>query len=191
MRTPFNKIIGESDIVDKDSPTALWILQMAYQSKLYPDPSGKRVFFTDNFYTHHTLAKELQAITDNEAKLIGTLKFTNVDATNRRYLSEAIAMMKDAPRGSWCLVCAYDKIPDLEKLRRKHADAEKKTTATQRTQFVAPTELVAKNAGYIVWKDSKLVVLYTNNLATTPSRSILDGTSEEAVLCVRGFAPLK
>lgn len=164
---------------------------MAYQTKLYPDPSGKRVFFTDNFYTRHTLAKELQGITDNEARLIGTVKFTNVDATNRKHLSEAMSMLKDAPRGSWCLVRAYDKIPDLEKLRRKHVAAEKKKPANQRTQFVAPTELVAENAGYIFWKDSKLVVFYTNDLASTPSRCILDSTSDEAVLCVRGLAPLK
>jgi hypothetical protein len=158
MRKPFNNILGKSDIVDKDSPTALWILQMAYQTKIYPHPSGKRVFFTDNFYTCHTLAKELKGIADNEARMIGTVKFTNVDSTNQRFLSEAMSMMKDTPRGSWCLVCAYDKISNLEKLRRQHVSAKKKMSASQRTQFVAPTELVAENAGYIVWKDSRLVV---------------------------------
>ena len=100
-------------------------------------------------------------------------------------------MMKDAARGSWCLVCTYDKIPDLEKLRRKNVAAEKKKPANQRTQFVAPTEIIAKNAGYIVWKDSKVVVFYTNDLSNTPSTSVLDGTSDEAILCVRGLAPLK
>ena len=50
MRTPFNKTLRKSDIVDKDAPTAPWILQMTYQTKLYPDPSGKHVFFTDNYY---------------------------------------------------------------------------------------------------------------------------------------------
>ena len=103
MRKQFNNTLRKSDIVDKDSPRALWILQMAYQTKVYPDPSGKRVFFTDNFYTRHTLAKELKGITDNEARLIGTVKFTNVDSTNCRFLSEAMSMMKDTPRGSWCL----------------------------------------------------------------------------------------
>jgi hypothetical protein len=100
-------------------------------------------------------------------------------------------MMKDTPKGSWCLVCTYDKISDLEKLRRQHVAAEKKMPANQRTQFVAPTELVAENAGYIVWKDSRLVVFDTNNLASTPSRPILDGTSDEAILCVRGLAAVK
>jgi len=191
MKAKYNKTLGKSDIVDKDSPTALWILQMAHQTKLYPDPSGKRVFFTDNYYTRHTLAKELKAITDNEARLCGTVKFTNVDSINRAHLTEAISLMKDATRGSWKLVQAYDKIPDLDKLRRKHIAAEKKKPASQRTQFVPPTELVAENAGYIVWKDSKLVVFYTNDLASTPSRPILDGTSDEAISCVRGVAPVK
>jgi Transposase IS4 len=106
MRKPFNNTLGKSDIVNKDSPTALWILQMAYQTKMYPDPSGKRVFFTDNFHTCHTLAKELKGITDNEARVIRTEKFTNVDSTNRRLLSEAMSMMADTPRGSRCVVCA-------------------------------------------------------------------------------------
>jgi hypothetical protein len=48
MRKPCNNNLGKSDIVDKDSPTAFWILQEVYQTKICPDPSGKRVFFTDN-----------------------------------------------------------------------------------------------------------------------------------------------
>jgi hypothetical protein len=82
----------------------------------------------------------------------------------------------------------YDKISDLEKLRRQHIAAEKKMPANQRTPFVAPTELLAENAGCIVWNDSRLVVFYTNDLASTPSRPILDGTRDEAILCVRGLA---
>jgi CDP-diacylglycerol pyrophosphatase len=60
------------------------------------------------------------------------------------------------------------RFPNLEKLRRQHIAAKKKKPANQRAKLVAPTELVAENAGYIVWKDSKLVVFYTNNLASTP-----------------------
>jgi hypothetical protein len=48
------------------------------------------------------------------------------------------------------LVCAYDKIPNLEKLRGQHVAAKKKKPANQHTQFVAPNELVAENVGYIV-----------------------------------------
>ena len=82
MRTPFNKILGKSKLVDKDSPTTLWILQMAHQTKILPDPNGKRLLFVDNFYTRHLLAQELKRITDGKVRVIGTVKFTNIDATN-------------------------------------------------------------------------------------------------------------
>ena len=190
MRTPYNNIVCNSPSIDKDSPTALWILMMAYQTKLAPQPNGKRIFFTDNFYTRHTLAKVLKDITDGEARLIGTVKYTNVDATNRTYLVEGIASMKDAPRGSWKLIQAFDKVADLDKIRRKHATEQKKLPVAQRVAFVAPKDNVAENAGYIIWKDSKVVIFYCNDMASTPSHPILDGTSEEAIKCVNGLASL-
>ena len=72
------------------------------------------------------MANELTTITDGEAQLCGTVKLTNVDATNRRNLAQGIAMMKDAPRGNWKLIRAYDKLPNLEVLRRRHAVEQKK-----------------------------------------------------------------
>ena len=98
LRTPYNKVLGSSEFVDKDSPTSLWILPMAHQTKLLPDPSGKRMFFTGNFYIRHTLAKELKRMADNEARLCGTVKPTNVEATNRGCLAEAISLMKPLAR---------------------------------------------------------------------------------------------
>ena len=44
MRTPYNRIFTDSSTVDKDSPSALWILQMSHQTKLHKDTSGKRFF---------------------------------------------------------------------------------------------------------------------------------------------------
>ena len=49
-----------------------------------------------------------------------------------------------------------------------------------------PTTIVAENAGYIVFKDKKVVVFYTNDLASTPSKPILFGEDEEAVKAVDG-----
>ena len=70
LRSAYNKILGGSDsYVDGNSPSALWVLQMAHQTLQFPDPSGKRVFFTDNFYTRHRLAQALKKITDGEARL--------------------------------------------------------------------------------------------------------------------------
>jgi hypothetical protein len=66
----------------------------------------------------------------------------------------------------------------------------KKKSAEERTQFTPPEELIAENAGYVVWKDSKVVIFYTNDLASTPSRAVLDGTDQEAIDCVHGLAPV-
>jgi hypothetical protein len=66
-------------MVNDDSPSACWVLQMVHQTKMYPDPSGKRVIFCDNFYTHHTLASSLKAITEEESLLIRMVWFSNVE----------------------------------------------------------------------------------------------------------------
>ena len=113
LRTLYNKGIKNSTLIDEKSPTALWILQLAQQVKSH---SSKRVFFMDNFYTHHTLASVLKHVTDDKARVIGTIKFTNVDGTNRKFLKIAIERLKDAPRGRWMLVRAYDRVDDLKKL---------------------------------------------------------------------------
>jgi hypothetical protein len=101
MQTPYNNVLCASDSAVKgESASALWVLQMSHHTKQYQDPSGKRVFFMDNFYTRHTLGLSLKKITDGEAHLCGTVWFTNVDATNRYYLKTAIKELKDKPRGS-------------------------------------------------------------------------------------------
>jgi hypothetical protein len=56
--------------------------------------------------------------------------------------------------------------------------------------FILCHELVAECAGYIVWKDSKLVVFYTNYLAATSKKSILNDDEEEAITCVPGLPTL-
>ena len=75
---------GDSKL-DLLSPSATWLLMMSHLTKTFPDPSGRRVFFTDNFYTRHSLADKLKSMTDGEACIIGTVKFTNVDGTNRMF----------------------------------------------------------------------------------------------------------
>ena len=51
---------------------------------------------------------------------------------------------------------------------------------------------VAPNCGYIVWKDRKEVVFYTNDLINTPIKYCLYSTnesdSEEAIRCLGGLA---
>jgi hypothetical protein len=113
---------------------------MAHQTRLVPDPSGRRIFFTDNFYTCHQLAHALKVMTNGEAKMIGTVRFSNVDCTNRFYLQQAIDLIDAKPCGSWCLVRAYDEHPELAAYQRQHQARNKDIEKSQRQKFVPPTD---------------------------------------------------
>ena len=67
--------------------TALWILQITHQPKLYPDISGQHVPFADNLNTHRTLAMDLTHV---------TYELMNVDSTIWKQLSKAIIMVTKA-----------------------------------------------------------------------------------------------
>ena len=49
---------------------------------------------------------------------------------------------------------------------------------------------MAWKAGYIIYVDSKLCILYTIDIHHMPSKSILDRTEKVAFLCVQGLEPL-
>ena len=95
-------------------------------------------FFSDNYYTWHVLAKCLKSMTDGKARVIGTVKYTNIDATNHFYLTKAIQQLKDADRCSWKLVQAYDKNTEIEKLWRKHSNVMKRINSEPEDSICAP-----------------------------------------------------
>jgi hypothetical protein len=133
LRVPYFKEIGNDKSKDymADTPSALWVCMMAHQMANYTQPTGsKRCFFCDNYYTHHRLATVLHEFTDSEAYMIGTVKFTNVDATNRYYLAQAIECMKDKSRGSWCLIQAYNKHPEYDQLRNQHGSQQRRLSTS-------------------------------------------------------------
>ena len=47
-------------------------------TKMHPDSSSKRIFFTDYFNTWHWLTNELKLLMDGEAYLIGTVQDKNL-----------------------------------------------------------------------------------------------------------------
>jgi len=193
MRTPYNQIIAPDKSKDSlaETPSALWITMMAHQVKTYQQPNGgKRYFFCDNYYTRHTIAKTLLQFTDGKAHIIGTVKFTNVDGTNRYYLSRAIETLKDASRGSWAVVQVFNKHRNYDQLRGQHAAQQRRVPAKDRTPFVPPLDSVAERTGYIVFKDSKVVLFYSNDLVQTPPEAILLHHDERAVQCVGGLAKI-
>jgi hypothetical protein len=85
LKTPYNYLFHNPEYaikIEKDSLSALWLLQMADQTKRLPDPSGKRVFFTDNFYTRHNLAHALKIMTDGEARMIGSFRSSGLETSS-------------------------------------------------------------------------------------------------------------
>jgi hypothetical protein len=163
---------------------------MAHQVRNVVDPSGHRVFFTDNFYTSHRVAKALKTFTDGEARLIGTVRLNTVDCTNRYHLVKAIEMIETKDRGSWALVQAYDESSELAKLQREYQASNRFKTKADKTPFVPPFDRVAEHAGYVVFKDAKVVTFYTNDLAGTPSAPIIQGCTMEAQTLVHGLETL-
>ena len=142
------------------------------------------------------MASVLKTMTDGECLVIGTVKFTNVDGTNRYYLKKAIEQLADKPQGEWKLMRAYNKAENLKDLQQQHAREQNKKPMAKCRPFVYPRKSVAEKAGYIVWKDSKIFFFYSNDLASTPTKPIIDGSGggedeDEAIKCVHGLSELK
>ncbi len=193
LRAPYNNVFHPDSNLrnEENSPSALWLLQMAHQTKSFPDPSGHRVFFTDNFYTRHQLAHALKVRTDGEARMIGTVHFSNVDCMNHYYLQKTIDEYEKKPRGFWCLVRTYDEHLDLARLQHQHQARNRDKNKKDKEAFVPPTDFVSPNCGYSVFKDSKIVIFYTNDLDVIPEHPIMDGSLEATVLLCRDVSHLQ
>jgi hypothetical protein len=152
--------------VDKLSSTALWTLMIQLQETLSrANEDHKRIIICDNFYTRHSFASVLKTITDGRVRIIGTVRGNFLGIYNAANVKAAMQRLANAPRGSWILVRAYD--PPTTRNGEK---------------------TVADSAGFIVFKDSKVCVFYSNDLAFTPSQDFLEMESQEAINCCHGLA---
>ncbi len=104
-----------------------------------------------------------------------------MDATNRFYLKQAIESLKNKPRGSWVLVRAYDKVDNYDLLKSQHTNLQSHLPKNQRTPFVPPMTNISEKAGFVVLKDAKVVVFYSNDLSSMPTAPILPMDSPEAI----------
>ena len=75
-------------------------------------------------------------------------------------------------------------------MRGQHASQQRRVPAKDRTPFVPPLDSIAERTGYIVFKDSKVVLFYSNDLVQTPPEPILLHHDERAVQCVGGLAKI-
>lgn len=171
--TVFRKLRGvfkrkqDNKLVGKTSASALWCLQLTHQTLMKKAPQGRRLAVMDNFYTRHTLATQLAMFTDNEIRVLGTVRINNVDSVNRPSLNTAIERIKNSPRSSWLLVQVF----------------KSKGNSTNSNE-------IAKNCGFVVFKDRATVVFYSNDLASTPTSPIQE-PDDHAIHCVHGLAPLE
>lgn len=219
MRTMFRKATTLEDPKNDDppldpaSPSALYALMMAHP--VYKDSSyiGVRGSYTDSFYTRHNVARCLFLMTGGKMKLtgaygyidlscrltssiccpVGTCKFNQIEACNKIGVSKAVTLLKDAPRGSWCIVPAYAPVDEVG-VEAQTAPANSKASKKKKKTFKNKALIFrrkgittdmkrypiaigsgktketiscvkATNAGYILWKDNKIVTFYTNDLA--------------------------
>lgn len=67
----------------------------------------------------------------------------------------------------------------------KIKDVSKKTT------FVPPVGPIADLSGFVIFIDKQPVIVYTNDLYQTMSRTFMNSNNKEAIRCVHGLVPLK
>ena len=78
-----------------------------------------RLVFMDNFYSRHTFATNLKKFSDNNIKVIGTVRCNMVDSANRDNVLKGLERVNDKPMHSWVLVRAHDKVESTSNKRRK------------------------------------------------------------------------
>jgi hypothetical protein len=166
MRSYYERAYPQSDLMKEDLSSSLWVMMMAMPVRLDKSQANKRTYYTDSYYTRHALAKALLEITDGRAFITGTMKLNYMIKEDRVRVKEVVdAMNKDSKRGDWMLLQVYER--DKNNIVR-----------------------VATNCGYICIKDTRVVTMYSNDLADTPNAEVVLGTSEHAIHCVRGLATI-
>ena len=180
-----NSSFNSTSIIDKSSPSALWLCQLVHQSKLYRSRDFGRVVFCDNFYTRPRLAEKLLEISDGDIKMTGTCKYSNIDAINRPVILECVELLKNKPRGSWLLGRSYSYDKAYDTLRKRSNDPAIKSYK------IVPDRLIQANSGFIFFKDAKVVIFYSNDLLNTPRNRICLASDDETLLTVRGTVDIE
>ncbi|POM66674.1 Hypothetical protein PHPALM_17429 [Phytophthora palmivora] len=93
--------------------------------------------------------------------IIGTVRLNLVDKWNKPAVEASVQRMVDAERGGW-------ELPEYR-----------------------PRLTIAERAGYIIFKDRKVVIIYSNDLRAIPSSRTLSRYSDEAVAASHGLYPIQ
>ncbi|KAK1931857.1 hypothetical protein P3T76_012789 [Phytophthora citrophthora] len=117
--------------------------------------------------------------------MLGTVRINLVDKWNKPEVAAAIERVDAGERGGWELIAAVEPEAGWQKNKKPHQTAQRRIAKAKRTPF-EPTIVQAEKDGYIVYKDRKVVIFYTNDLKATPSALVLTPTAPEAVFCCHG-----
>ena len=123
LKTPLEKTFADLGTTDDlKTASALWTAQIGHMTQKLPscDLLSKlncRYVFMNNFYTRHKLARTISKFSDNDVKVIGTVRGNFIDGATRENVMKVIADLKDKPCNSWYLVreLEADKTPPLKK----------------------------------------------------------------------------
>ncbi|GMF40391.1 unnamed protein product [Phytophthora fragariaefolia] len=169
LRTPLCSTLRLPNVhVTAGSHTALWVAMMDHQTRVMPYPSGRRLIVCDNFYTRHFLASALLRFTDGETCLLGTVRLNLGDRWNKVELAKAMERVEQTERDSWKLVAAVEPISGWQVQQEQRNKQQLRLPKRSRTSYVGPVSIVNK-AGFVVFKDRKVVVFYTKDLRDTVS----------------------
>ncbi|GMF31034.1 unnamed protein product [Phytophthora fragariaefolia] len=170
LRTAVFRTLERDDVaIKRKDGSVLWVAMWGHLTKTYPAPNQRRLLVCDNLYTRHNLTKTLTTFTDGEMKMLGTIRIVLQGKWMAERLEAAKERMDNAERGASELHAALDVPSDWEKLQGKHKRAQKKLPTHLQTPYIPPAS-IASNAGYIVFRDTKTVIVYSNDLAGTPSQ---------------------
>lgn len=97
-------------LIGKGSASALWCPKMEPQTTMNPRGVDRMLMAMNNFYTRHTLARQLHILSDGECKFVGTVRLNNIDAVNKRAVREAVETLKTAKNGEWRLCQTFNKV---------------------------------------------------------------------------------
>ena len=124
-------------------------------------------------------------ISDGDVRMTGTCKFSNIDAINRPAILDGIQLLKNKPRGAWLLTRTYSNNKEYDKFRKRSPDPNVQSFR------IIDDNLIQKNSGFIMFKDAKIVVFYSNDLAATPHQRICESSDERSIFAVRGTVEIE
>ena len=102
----FTDINESHDVVDvfPSKPSCQWVIKMGLQTSIVLDRSGKRLFVMDSFYGRHKVGSVLEFVTQGEAKMLSTIKLSNVNNEDKPYVKKMLAIDSKLGQCSWFLL---------------------------------------------------------------------------------------